>query len=255
MPISPNFCKVDVSATELLQLEAALPSPELKAGRLSTTVHEYYRRKLGEHKSFQQLPKRLACDLAALPDARGYIVVVLPPPATSSLRLATAVCSLVGHPFRLVTRWGLWQELGVDLNAEPHRFGGSGYNPLHIDMVNASDPPPLTCLFSVRTDPLGGGYTIVSNLQRAVRALNPFDTAELAKPAFQEGQFYDLFGVGQELKRFAVIAPLSNGMARVRFTAKMTSSLPPGPGRGRWKHSSASWSRRKSDFSSTLAIC
>lgn len=97
--------------------------------------------------------------------------------------------------------------------------------------MNASDHPPLTCLFSLRTDPLGGGYTIVSNLQRAVKALDPLHAAELAKPAFQEGQFYDLFGVGEELKRFAVVAQLGNGMDRVRFTAKMIPSLPPGPGR------------------------
>jgi hypothetical protein len=58
-----------------------------------------------------------------------------------ALTLITALLSLVATPFRAFNRWGLWKPLGTNLAAESMRATGVGYNPLHIDLVNATLPP------------------------------------------------------------------------------------------------------------------
>jgi hypothetical protein len=135
----------------------------------------------------------------------------------------------VGQPFRVIDAGGLWQELGVDINAHPNRFRGIGHNPLHIDVVNSTHPPDYSVLFCVRQDPAGGGHTLISNLQRAVRHLSAAQVALLESTVFREGSFYGMSGVGVELNPFPVLQRTLRPPWLVRFTAKMIASMDEGP--------------------------
>jgi hypothetical protein len=182
---------------------------------------------------FRDLAAMLRQALSPRRSARGYAVIdgLLAPnaPADENLRLATAVGALAGTPFRVVDKWDLWQDVGVDLNAVPYRFGGIGDNPFHIDVVNATKPPDLFCLMCVRCDPAGGGHTILSNLQDAVAQLRPFEIEQLEQPVFREGRFFGMSGVGEELNPFPVLEPLPGDLWRVRFTAKMLPDMTDSP--------------------------
>jgi hypothetical protein len=196
-----------------------LPEATLAGHRLDATVVGAFRRELAQmHPLGVEIQARLA--------EAGYVIVELPAVAMGDLRVATAVGCLAGWPLRVVGRWPLWIELGVDLDAEPHRFGGVGHNPLHIDLVNASAAPRYVCLLGLRCDPLGGGWSIVSDLRAAAARLSHEHRAVLMRPEFREGRFYDLHGVGRGLDAFAV---LGSDDAPIRFTAKMLLDMPQGP--------------------------
>lgn len=195
------------------QILDRIPTPRLVDGKLERSMHRRCQRACSE----------FAADLRQV-HRDGYAIVASPPDLVADLRLPTAICSLVGRPFRLVRRWPLWIDLPVDLDAEPHRFGGIGHNPFHIDLVNASAPPPYVCLLALRTDPLGGGHSIVSDLRAAVARLSPEHVAALSLPTFHEGRFFDLQHVGHGLERFAVIERRAQ-RGPVRFTAKMLADM------------------------------
>ena len=131
-------------------------------------------------------------------------------------------------PFRVIDDGGLWQDIDVDLHVPAHRFRGTGHNPLHIDVVNSTDPPDYAVLCCIRADPAGGGQTLVSNLQRAVRLLPAHVVAQLQRPVFREGRFYGMSGVGEELNPFPVLERTEHPPWRVRFTGKMIPEMQPG---------------------------
>ena len=220
----------DVVAQKAGQIAAALPLVRLEDGRLAADAVAEYRGQLERVAGLNDLAATLRQALRSERGARGYVVIdglIGPdPPRGEDLRLPTAVCALAGTPFRVVDRWDLWQELGVDLDAVPYRFGGVGYNPFHVDLVNATRLPDLFCLFSVRCDPAGGGQTILSNLQDAVARLGQDEIDQLRQPVFCEGRFFGMSGVGEELNPFPVLEALPGDLWRVRFTAKMLPEMP-----------------------------
>lgn len=165
--------------------------------------------------------------------ARGYLVIdgaVHDPSDTeNALVSASMLGCLLGRPFRMVTRLPMWQELGVREDVAPHRFGGLGYNPLHIDGVNTTNPPDYLMLLCLRSDPAGGGASLVSNLQDVADRLTAEDRAFLQERRFVEGQFYDLEGVGSEYKPFPVLERREDGLWWVRATGKMLPEMQDGP--------------------------
>lgn len=90
-----------------------------------------------------------------------------------------------------------------------------------MDLVNASLPPEYTTLLCVRSDPLGGGPSILSDAHAAVARLSEDSRALLAESAYHYGTFFDLFGVGEEYKPFPILDGSDPGEGFVRFTAKM----------------------------------
>jgi hypothetical protein len=178
---------------------------------------------------------RLACQqtLATEIDSKGYLLVdqLLPDPQNESLftRAATIMASLLGSPFHMSRKQALWEIIGVDFSKQSYRFGGVGHNPLHIDGVNTTHPPDYLILLCRREDPAGGGASLVSHLQQAVNELNEDDRVFLQQPIFEEGEFYELEGVGQEYRPFPLLSRLPDGIWRVRVTGKMLPSMPPGP--------------------------
>jgi len=137
----------------------------------------------------------------------------------------TLLSSLVGLPFQMGTRFPAWQNLGVNFSTADHKFGGTGYQPSHIDGVNVEMPPDFLVLSCVRPDPLGGGKSTLSYLQDIPKNLSSEDKRLLSQEIFSEGEFYDLAHVGQEKKPFRVIEETEFGLLRVRFSGKILYEL------------------------------
>ena len=135
--------------------------------------------------------------------------------------MATAILAEVAVPFQPFKRWPLWKEIGTDLNASPGRSTGTGYNAFHMDLVNATRPPDYTVLLCIRSDPLGGGLSILSDARAAASRLTPSSRAFLAEKAYRYGSFFDLSDVGEEYTPFAVLDSDPADAGFVRFTAKM----------------------------------
>lgn len=225
-----NVFPVDPAlSAELLAWSRHLRAPALVGNALSRHVLQEYRDALHSLPTIESLIRRLRADLRTAPSARGYLVLdglfCSQLSIDEDLVLPTALCALVGHPFRVFTRWDLWLPVAVDLNTAPQRFGGVGYNPFHIDVVNSERRPAHFSFFCVRRDPAGGGQTILSNLHRALDALTCKEREYLSRPIFREGQFYALSGVGRERNPFPIIEDLPDGVPRIRFTAKMLPEL------------------------------
>jgi alpha-ketoglutarate-dependent taurine dioxygenase len=231
MMINPNIIQIGGALSAGLDLLSQRLSPiRLTAGVLDPGVCRHYRAILRGMPELGPVISKLTTDLASDRTARGYVVLDgVPLGNDTDLRFPTALCCLAGLPFRVVDRKELWQELGVNLSAYPNRFGGIGYNPLHIDVVNSTRPPDLVSLCSVRSDPLGGGQTIVSNLQLAASLLSRDEQEQLQRSIFREGQFYGMSGVGHELNPFPVLQPRIDGLWTVRFTGKMLPDMAESP--------------------------
>ncbi|MGP3922490.1 hypothetical protein [Streptomyces sp. 8N616] len=107
------------------------------------------------------------------------------------------------------------------------RATGTGYNPMHLDIVNSTWPPDYSALLCVRPDPKGQGHSLISQIRRAVDRLSFFDAELLTHPRYEDGDFYDLTGVGEEWRPFPIIDGLSPLGGFVRFTAKMFADADP----------------------------
>ncbi|WP_401491898.1 hypothetical protein [Streptomyces sp. NPDC091377] len=206
-----------------------LPPAELDGGLLRADVHAAYDRVRAESPEAQALVRRCR-DLLDDPDGDGFAVLevgaLLAHYGTDDgQKAATVLLSWLGAPLRAFDRWPLWKPLGTNLTTDPMRATGSGYNPLHIDVVNATEPPDYSALLCVRPDPRGEGYSIVSQLRRAVDRLSESERAFLAEPVFHDGAFYDLTGVGKEYDPFPGLDGLSPTEGFVRFTAKMLPDM------------------------------
>jgi hypothetical protein len=134
----------------------------------------------------------------------------------------------MGRPIKVMDKRGLWLDVPVKLDVEPFRFGGTGYIPFHIDVVNSTKPPDVVGFFCERPDPLGGGATIISNLLKGVKTLTPDEVEFLSQPNFRDGKLVDMSEVGAELNPFPVLARKSDGTCAIRFTAKMLHGMPDG---------------------------
>ncbi|MEV0442932.1 TauD/TfdA family dioxygenase [Streptomyces spectabilis] len=142
-------------------------------------------------------------------------------------KILTILLSWLATPLRAFDRWPLWKPLGTNLDIEPTRAAGTGYHPLHLDIVNATRPPDYSTLLCVRPDPCGGGASLTASLRRAVARLSQTERDLLAQPAFHAGDFFDLTGVGEELNPFPVLDQLRSDDGFVRFTARMLADMNP----------------------------
>jgi hypothetical protein len=209
----------------LTERAPALPDWTVAGSFLAGSTIGQYRSQLSSAPLFDEMISGLARALGGA--GGGYAVVRLGSIARALgtgedfLRVATAILTGVAVPFQPFTRWPLWKEIGTNLNADPGRSTGTGYNAFHMDLVNATRPPDYTTLLCVRPDPLGGGPSILSDARAAASRLSPSSRALLADSAYRYGSFYELSDVGEECTPFAVLDSDPAGTGFVRFTAKM----------------------------------
>lgn len=206
-----------------------LPAPELEEGHLRADAAEAYDGVRAESPEAQVMVRRCR-DLLDDPHGDGFAVLQVGAlldhyGLDDGQTAATVILSWLATPLRAFDQWPLWKPLGTNLAIDPMRATGSGYNPLHIDVVNATLPPDYSALLCVRPDPRGEGFSIVSQLRRAVARLSDDERALLAEPVFRDGAFYDLTGVGDEYAPFPILDNLPPAEGFVRFTAKMLPEM------------------------------
>lgn len=209
----------------LVELAPALPAWAVAGSFLAGSTIEQYRAQLTSAPLFDETISGLLRTLSGA--TGGYAVVRLGNIARALgtgdqfLRVATAILAEAAVPFQPFKRWPLWKEIGTNLNANPGRSTGTGYNAFHMDLVNATRPPDYTTLLCIRPDALGGGPSILSDARAAVSRLSPSSRTLLAEKAYRYGSFFELSDVGEEYTPFAVLDsdPVDAGF--VRFTAKM----------------------------------
>ncbi|MGK5533169.1 TauD/TfdA family dioxygenase [Streptomyces sp. URMC 129] len=228
-----NRVKLPESLTnEMGKVAATLPDWQLDAGLLSPRTWAEYRSAL---RGLTGMSEVIAtCDaLLNQVGGDGFAVLELGPlldacgSPENGLRAVTALLSLLASPLRAFDRWPLWKPLGTNTDIDPMRATGTGYNPLHIDVVNSTLPPDYSALLCIRPDPRGRGESLVSQLRRAVSRLGPADLRLLSEEAYRDGSFHDLTGVGREWNPFPVLDGLSKSKGFVRFTAKMLAGADP----------------------------
>ncbi|KQX51509.1 MULTISPECIES: TauD/TfdA family dioxygenase [unclassified Streptomyces] len=218
---------------DLARQAAALPEWRLgDDGLLSPETAARYEETLA---GFSRVDEFAAtCDrLLNAPEGEGFAVLELAEllDATNDedagLRAVTALVSLIATPLRAFDCWPLWKPLGTNLAIDPMRATGSGYNPMHIDVVNSTLPPDCSALLCVRPDPKGRGHSLVSQVRRAVDRLGYADAELLTHPRYVDGSFFELRGVGEEWKPFPILDGLPPSEGFVRFTAKMLADADP----------------------------
>lgn len=217
---------------DLARHTASLPDWQLTDGLLSAETAWHYRRTLT---GLPHVPEFVAtCDrLLNDPWGEGFAVLDLAelldtaPSEDAGLRAVTALTSLIATPLRAFDRWPLWKPLGTNLDVDPMRATGTGYNPMHLDIVNSTWPPDYSALLCVRPDPKGQGQSLVSQTRRAVDRLSYAAADLLSHQKYEDGAFYDLTGVGKEWKPFPIIDDLPPMEGFVRFTAKMLAGADP----------------------------
>ncbi|MEV5358035.1 TauD/TfdA family dioxygenase [Streptomyces sp. NPDC052693] len=205
------------------------PAPELEAGHLRADVAAEYDAVLTSSTEAQQVIDRLH-GLLDNEAGEGFAVLEVGPlldhfGLDDGQKAATMLLSWLATPLRVFDKWPLWKPLGTNLTIDPMRATGAGYNPLHIDVVNATNPPDYSALLCVRPDPRGEGYSLVSQLRRAVDRLSDDERALLADPVYRDGDFYALTGVGDDYNPFPVLDGLPPAEGFVRFTAKMLPDM------------------------------
>lgn len=213
-------------------LLAGLPDVQWKTDDLSEDVHLAFAEQSKALSFAPELISRLRRDLLD-PESQGYLIVSglgsgSPVDFDAIIKRATAICSLAGRPIKVMDKLGLWLDVPVKMDVATFRFGGTGYIPLHIDVVNSTNPPDIVGFLCERPDPLGGGLSIVSNLKRAIEQMLPEEIEFLKMPQFFDGKLNNMSEVGQELNPFPIANSKGNWKPMIRFTAKMLHGLPDG---------------------------
>jgi hypothetical protein len=217
---------------DLARSAADIPDWQLRDGLLSSETAAHYHRALSGLPHVAEFVATCGRLLNA-PEGEGFAVLELAELLDTAdteedgLRAVTALVSLIATPLRAFDRWPLWKPLGTNLTIDPMRATGSGYNPLHLDIVNSTWPPDYSALLCVRPDPKGQGHSLVSQIRHAVDRLGYADAELLTHPNYEDGSFYDLTGVGEEWKPFPIIDGLPSMEGFVRFTAKMLADADP----------------------------
>lgn len=218
------------TANALLSVRAHVPLPDLDGGLLRAEVRQSYQAL--DVPGLDRL-RSVAGRFLTGSDSDGFLVVgcaaVLETAGDPdiALDLLTIVLTALGTPLRVFDNWELWKPITSRLDVEPMRAFGIGHNPLHLDLVNAINPPDISGLLCLQPDPLGEGFSLVSQVRPAVDRLASETRRLLAEPVFTDGAFYDVSGIGGEYRPFPILDGLPPEEGFVRFTAKMLGDRDP----------------------------
>ncbi len=127
----------------------------------------------------------------------------------------TSILSFWGEPIKVFDKIpSFWRPLGVNPSRPPNRSGGVGISPLHLDFVNAENPPEYVCLFCLRPDPMNGGKSVVSDIVEAVRGLDDSERQTLRELKVHDGKVENLSHVGKDINPFSIISEIGPLMYR-----------------------------------------
>lgn len=217
---TPNLYHLPEGVAETLyETSFTLPPPtDFEDENLALDTVDNYRYALRRVPGITPLITRMRSDLATERSARGYLVIGDVPtgPMHKDMTVPTALCALIGQPFILSPKNGFWQDIGVNAAAHP----GAGENPMRIDAANTTNPPDYRAHYSLRTDPRGGGISLLSNVQDMVDKLTAGEVEALSQPRFMEGRSLEMRGVGHEYSPFPVLERQNNGLWMVRLTGR-----------------------------------
>lgn len=174
--------------------------------------------------NYQQLRRELyACP------GLGYAKISLSSPSGLGLEMAKAkaflIISAIAQPIEVYRSHGLWKKIGVRFDVAPEKVEGVGFIPLHIDCVNATNPPDIVGFYCHKADPKGGGESLVSSFANALCRLTSEEINSLKTVQIREGKFFELSNIGDELNPFPLIEQSSTGLEWVRYTGKARSAI------------------------------
>ena len=156
---------------------------------------------------------------------RGWYVVDVADPADAGTResaqRASAVVAALARPIKVFGGRPTWKALTSDPRRPAASSGGVGAQPLHLDFVNAKRPPDLVFLYCLRSDPGGGGASVLSGVE-AIEELSHEERSVLQRPLYRDGVVENLEEVGEDLNPFAVWNP--HDRYRLRWTGKLLES-------------------------------
>jgi hypothetical protein len=155
----------------------------------------------------------------------GYVMCALTDVSDYDLDVAQdlmdQVLESVATPIQIFAQYPRWRPIGVDLARDPSRSQGIGVSPLHMDFVNAENPPDLIMLYCERSDPAGGGNTTLAPTS-AAESLPLHFRRRLRDRCYADGRVDNLANVGEDINPFAVI---SQGQTwQVRYTDQLLHS-------------------------------
>lgn len=178
--------------------------------------------KLDQHPEIEDFRSRVSEALSR----RGYLVLKLGSSLITDKEapfLVTRMLSVLGAPIRIFDKEpGHWRVVDVDLKRPPSRSRGSGFLPLHMDFVNAENPPELVCLLCIREDPRGGGNSLIARHRGVENEIDPQSYQRLMKVTFYDGEVSNLLNIGKDVNPFSIFSPGEDW--NFRYTGHLNST-------------------------------
>jgi hypothetical protein len=145
-------------------------------------------------------------------------------PPEQMKRAALALTALIGKVVQVEDDvYDYWYSLGVDPAASPVAANGLGPNVPHIDMLTYSDFPNAMAILCERSDPSGGGATVLSDIRGAISELSRDHQQALREAVFSYWEDHGLINVGGYLPTWSILpTPLD---PRFRFTSKLLNRM------------------------------
>lgn len=136
--------------------------------------------------------------------------------------------ALFGEPIKIFDNLNThWRKIGVNLLKNPNKSEGVGESPLHMDFVNASNPPDFVCLYVIRPDTGGGGASTLADFSKVENFISKNSLEELKKSQFIDGKVENLSNIGDDINPFAIISEHSQW--KFRITGNLLFSNESGP--------------------------
>jgi Taurine catabolism dioxygenase TauD, TfdA family len=149
------------------------------------------------------------------------VVPMIEPTSDEAQIFLDGVFRQLGEPIQVFAPYPEWRPIGVRPDLEPTRSQGVGESPLHMDFVNAAEPPDIVVLYCARADPGGGGASLLAPAD-AVNALPDKTKKRLRRRAYRDGRVENLHNIGGNINPFAVYSP--GATWHFRYTGQLLHS-------------------------------
>lgn len=147
---------------------------------------------------------------------QGYALVDCPPTDEGARAHLHEAMLLLGSPLHVFLRHPFWKPIGVDPSRPAGRSEGAGLNSLHIDCVNMRRPPRYVVLLCLRSDPHGGGHSLICDTSGVAELLSAPSRATISRLRIPSEPVYDLQHVGEALPSYR----LDEGDGFLRYSGR-----------------------------------